>query len=224
MAWSIIALALMVACTSVTGSPEAGSASKVQTPINTVGTTTIGLTTTRQTSMGSSGPAKACRAASQAELVSCRPLRLPATGTSAACGEQRVARVGASESLGPGPVYPILAGPTATIKIVELDPSVFAPPNGPWYGAKIMWLVDPSYNDGVLIRVASVGDNGSQAAMRVQESLGDTVFIRPNSTAPDPIDGGARYSGYTAVTAPGCYVWQIDGANFSYSVLFRAKL
>jgi hypothetical protein len=114
---------------------------------------------------------------------------------------------------GPGPVYPVglhdgvldVAGVGGTQQ------------RGEYGGQKVLWVVDPAYPGPVLIRGAQL------------DGPADVRFWRgPNPAAQMQLPPAAASSGwrdwpsYTRVRAVGCYFWQVDGTDFSYTVVFRA--
>ncbi len=89
--------------------------------------------------------------------------------------------------------------------------------NQGWGGQKVLWFVDPHYQGYALVRGHQIdGPHG----MRFQTSLDPQLVI---NTA----DGGSPWPNlpsYTRLQAPGCYAYQVDGATFSYEIIFQAAL
>jgi hypothetical protein len=97
-------------------------------------------------------------------------------------------------------------------------------PDGPWHPQKVLWLVSPRYPGGLLLRVVAVG-HGGRARLElpgVAGSFADAMYLPPPSLPPN--GGVFDYPSTTAVSAPGCYAWQVDGDNFSYLIYFTAVL
>lgn len=158
-----------------------------------------------------------CPADSGKALASCRPARVTPSGA-AQCGPTLVSRAFGRAVLGPGPVYPG-GQDRQTIRLRRIeDPRAFDQPGGPWYVTKVIWLVAPGYSGGVLLRIFPVGHNG-QSRLQLRDVFATQVYL-PAS----PSRGVRDYPSYTAVTRAGCYVWQVDGRDFSYTVFFRAQL
>lgn len=89
--------------------------------------------------------------------------------------------------------------------------------NHGWGGQKVLWFVKPSYQGSVLIRGKQL--NGLHQ-IRFNASLDQQLML-------DTTSGGTpwpNFPSYTRIQAPGCYAYQVDGDNFSYSIVFRAEV
>ena len=154
-----------------------------------------------------------------------RPLHLPHVARGGRCPVSTIDRsipfsstYGVADGLGPGPVFPVFGGSTLQI----------APPrnfgSARWGGQKVLWLVLPTYTGPVLIRGGRVDgvarirfERGNIPALELR--LDSSTVIAGNPKTPD----GTRYRpSYTRLLSPGCYAYQIDGATFSTTVVFRA--
>ncbi len=95
------------------------------------------------------------------------------------------------------------------------DRSVFA--GSAFSGQKILWLVASSYHGPVLIRGVGLRDTTP-----VRFSTTDGPLRTEVRLPPEPAAGPARYTdAYVRVRGPGCYAWQVDGSNFTYTSTFR---
>lgn len=84
-------------------------------------------------------------------------------------------------------------------------------------GQKILWLVAASYHGPVLIR-----GTGPDATSPLRFSTTDSPLRSEVRLPREPETGPARYADtYVRVRKPGCYDWQVDGTNFSYTITFR---
>jgi hypothetical protein len=114
--------------------------------------------------------------------------------------------------LGSGPAYP-----------VGLDDGVlhYAPPanfgSAEWGGQKVLWAVSPQYAGDVLVRGHQL-DGLNELRFERGDVPPDELHVLHN---PAP-DGWTGQPSYTRVRAPGCYGYQVDGATFSYTVVFQA--
>ena len=88
-----------------------------------------------------------------------------------------------------------------------------------WYGVKMMWAATPDYHGPVLIRGRQL-DGPHKIVMGVGPDMVDPQ-LGPGATLNGP-DGWREWPGGTYLRTPGCYAWQIDGADFSDVVIFEA--
>lgn len=92
-----------------------------------------------------------------------------------------------------------------------------------WSGAKVLWIVDPTYTGPLLIRGGRLDgpdpvrfENGSEPAPELW---------LPTPTAPASSSSGWRnFPSYTRLRSPGCYMYQVDGLNFTETIIFEAKV
>jgi hypothetical protein len=158
-----------------------------------------------------------------------RPLHLPAL-VHGHCPTHRARvvepHVGPAE--GPGPIYPVIADPAGRSGVLTF---AFPPPAGSllaasgFGGQKVLWIIAPRYRGPVLIRGGQLG--GDNPVM----FSGGTVMLFPELQVPPqsqealaglPSRGWRGWGDGTALRAPGCYAWQVDGTTFSYTVVFKA--
>jgi hypothetical protein len=119
--------------------------------------------------------------------------------------------------LGPGPVSPVGLGEHAVLRYRSFDGSN-------WGGQKVLWVAAPDYDGPVLIRggrldgVGAAGFNVNGDGQPLAE-----LQLPPGSEPGGTNRGGYReWPSYTRVRAPGCYAYQVDGTDFSYTIVFRA--
>lgn len=159
----------------------------------------------------------ACQTSSQAALEACRPLKLSTRTAAETCGPTSVGKAYGRRVLGPGPIYAVTGSSSRNVEFVPAtEQRITSQPGGPWFIDKVLWLRSTHYSDAVLIRIAPVGH---PADARIVLDKFDAAAYIPHSIQSGSSTG---YPSYAAVTKPGCYVWQIDGRDFSYRILFRA--
>ena len=154
-----------------------------------------------------------------------RPVDLPSVAAGETCPvsavDERVdwppINIFGGSGIGRGPVYPGLGSPpTGQLGVT--------PARGGWLSGKVFWYVTPRYRDRVLIRGARLDAPGemrfAESSPRRKSEL--RIGVR------DSVQWGgqpARSRGIPSgvyVQSPGCYGVQIDGANFSRTVIFAA--
>jgi hypothetical protein len=158
-----------------------------------------------------------------------RSLHMPKVASGAECPVSKVerrfnfAKYGVAEGIGRGPAYPMRTG----LVVFDWPPSTHSEFAGSkWSGAKVLWFVSPHYRGPVLIRGRRLGrpevvrfDKGKVPSSELRIPAGSSIVGNPGVP-----DVGQRYRpSYTRLRAPGCYAYQVDGASFSYAVVFRAE-
>jgi hypothetical protein len=132
---------------------------------------------------------------------------------------------------GRGPVYPTSERGTLHMEFPPDPRWIFG---GTGYGvAKVIWIAKPSYDGPVLIRGFQIG-----GPHRVRFTVGHSVtgeplsedqFLTETAAPPNTARYGPVVRGWrelktlriTAVPVPGCYAWQVDGLDFSYTIVFK---
>ncbi|MDQ3728405.1 MAG: hypothetical protein M3355_02335 [Actinomycetota bacterium] len=125
------------------------------------------------------------------------------------------ANIFGGSGIGPGPVYPGL-GSDGGLFSTDGDRS-----NG-FYSGKLFWYVDPSYLGSVLIRGRRIDRRGPLRFNRVDKR---ELRIGPSKTVEwegQPAGSRGVPSG-VLIRAAGCYEVQINGTDFSYTVVFWAS-
>lgn len=156
--------------------------------------------------------------------LAARPLRLPVLAPGQPCPIRAGAQVlpAFGLALGDGPVYSLGLGADAVLEYVRIG--VFA--GSPWGGQKVLWVGAPAYRGPVLIRGRQLDGSG-------ELRFGDGIEP-PTQLAFPAGDRGTAYSAdapdwrnwpsYTRVRAPGCYAYQVDGADFTEVISFVARV
>lgn len=141
-----------------------------------------------------------------------RPLRLPEVSAGEACPTTPGTTIDPSigPALGNGPIYPVLFGADGTATLDEE-----ANEDG-WYAKKVLWVSDATYSGIALIRIARLD---GQAEVRLGGR--DEVKLLELQLPEEPWvfghtpTGWRQWSSLTWFTTPGCYAYQIDGADFT---------
>lgn len=147
-----------------------------------------------------------------------RPLHLPRLAPSAPCPKLLGHAVSPDFGpvLGDGPVYPAIGSDTGIMPTGDFN--------------KVLWIIAPTYTSPALIRGHQVDGPGT---LTFNGGLDQSTYQGDWHDAPRLPDlrlmGGAGYGTpwanfptYTKVPAPGCYGYQVDGLNFSYTLIFQA--
>jgi hypothetical protein len=154
-----------------------------------------------------------------------RPLQIESLAAGAACPTSSLKTISPDfgPGLGDGPVYPVGFSKRGVLRFPypPSKNSVFA--GSAWGGQKVLWVSNPKYAGPILIRGQQVdGPN------RVQFGQGSATLLRELAFGAESADnwtGGWRnFPSYTRLRAPGCYAYQVDGADFSDVIVFKAAV
>jgi hypothetical protein len=149
-----------------------------------------------------------------------RPLRMPTVAPGAPCPVSEVTeRSGVvqpadARGLGKGPLYPITfyIGENATLRLGKET----AGPEG-LYELKVVWAASAGYRGPAVVRLGRIDGTGRGHVSLFYDSAarrGDAVVF-PASEFP------SDFPSATAVSGPGCYAYQIDGAGLEEIIVFR---
>lgn len=127
---------------------------------------------------------------------------------------------------GNGPVY-VMSG--TSDGMFQYSSAPFNGDTNNWGGVLVTWQIAQSYTGTVLIRGRQIDGNSP-----VMFNGGVTEkATNPSGTEPMletltlkgglPGESWSTWRTYTRLKTAGCYAYQIDGANFSYTVVFEAK-
>jgi hypothetical protein len=87
-----------------------------------------------------------------------------------------------------------------------------------WGGQKVLWAVDPATEGPVLVRGRRIDGPGELA---FEDPAVAELLL--NQTAYEGQSGGWRdYPGFTRLRSPGCYAYQIDTRDGTWSIVFTA--
>jgi hypothetical protein len=120
---------------------------------------------------------------------------------------------------GPCPVTIHPTGPVTPSSSTEVG---FAQITGSdWLGAEVTWTADSSYTGPVLIRGGELG--GGPLGFGEGRVPYDSLQLLDAGRVSPRVPAGARaWTTYTRIRGPGCYAYQVDGTNFTESIVFRA--
>ncbi len=148
------------------------------------------------------------------------PMRLPTVAPGAACPvsgvteRSPVAQPADARGLGKGPLYPITfyIGENATLRLGQET----AGPEG-LHELKVVWATSAGYKGPVVVRVGRIDGVGRGNVRLFYDSTaarGDAVVFPPQEFPSD-------FPSSTNVSGPGCYAYQLDGADLEEIIVFR---
>ena len=159
-------------------------------------------------------------------LLQQRPLHLPTIAPGAPCPTTAEKRVNDNFGIaqGDGPVYATSGADAIAAKAIfhYADAQHFWQDNAHtsnWGGQKVLWFVNPDYQGLVLVRGKQI--DGPHAIL-FSDNYGE---VPTPQYVFDTTSGGSPWANsisYTRLQAPGCYAYQVDGANFSDVIVFWA--
>ena len=155
-----------------------------------------------------------------------RPLQLPVLVPGDACPETPIRSVKGYlyEVMGEGPVYSL-----PYLTSMSINWSALYAHDG-WYWNKVVWTRDPQYTGPIVIRGRQLNGPESLRFQRMGDGrpapeLAHSSLHFPAYTTGNRLD--TQGSGwweeimtYVVVRAPGCYGVQIDGVDFSTTIVF----
>ena len=156
-----------------------------------------------------------------------RPLQLPRLDPDSACPEPSIRSVEGYdfEVIGVGPVYSL----PYRLHVSVNGSSRYAR-NG-WHWNKVVWARDPQYTGPVVIRGRQLDGPatlrfqwikvGHPASELAQSSLHVSPYSLESSRLTDGSGSWEEMMTWVVVRAPGCYGVQIDGVDFSNTIVFR---
>ncbi len=86
-----------------------------------------------------------------------------------------------------------------------------------WSGAKVLWIVDPTYRGPLLIRGGRL-DGSGQIGFETGAEPPSELRIDAATTS-----DWRSFPSYTRLRSPGCYMYQVDGLTFTETIIFEAK-
>jgi hypothetical protein len=146
-----------------------------------------------------------------------RPLNLPTVAAGSACPANSGSQVnpGFGLVLGTGPVYPAGFGADGVYHYNGTNEE------GGWLYIKVLWIVDSAYKGQTLVRGHQIDGPGE---MRFERGASPATELQlAQETALSSPNSWSNWPTYTRIKGPGCYAYQIDGSNFSKTVVFRAE-
>lgn len=155
------------------------------------------------------------------DLLSARRLRIP-TITAAECPVASARRVSPDfgPALGDGPVYPIFGTTDGVLRYGYGDERGGF--QGEWGGEKVLWVAPPGFAGPVLVRGRQLDGPNEVRFGGGLDPPGELFLDDDLAVAPSP-SGWTNWPSYTRVRAPGCYAYQIDTAEGTAVIVFRAE-
>lgn len=143
-----------------------------------------------------------------------RPLKLPTVGPTGGCpaSQGKIVNEGFGPALGNGPLYPVGLGVEGTMYTGG------ALEEGGWLLMKVLWIAAPQFEGPALVRGGRIDGAGE---LRFGEGPKPSNELRLQADKATPAQW-RDWPGYTRLRGPGCYAYQVDGANFSIVIPFRA--
>jgi hypothetical protein len=147
-----------------------------------------------------------------------RPLHLPTVAPGAACPQTPGGRPNpdVAIALGSGPAYPVLGFEGNPIPPKPVVPLHAEDRRGNVYWHKTLWAVDRAYDGPVLIRAAGIDPSEPIRLAYDNRRLRELEFPAQDA------DRWRYGPSFTLLPGPGCYAFQVDGANFSDVIVFEA--
>jgi hypothetical protein len=157
-----------------------------------------------------------------------RPLQLPKVASGGVCPAQPSHEYDNGQfggfAMGKPPLQPLIAinRPSDAPSIKKGFLHFRRSPDEPgWQQIKTLWFAWPRYRGPALIRGRQL-DGANPILFGESPSLTDP-YLEAGPTA-NGKNGFREWPGATWIRTPGCYAWQIDGMDFSYSIIFQAKV
>jgi hypothetical protein len=92
-----------------------------------------------------------------------------------------------------------------------------------WRAARVEWVAAASYRGPILIRGRRTDGAGAVGFGEGRVPDDELQLLQSGQQAPHPLGGGRAWLSFTRVRTAGCYVYQVDGTNFSRVIAFRAR-
>ena len=161
-----------------------------------------------------------------------RPLHLPALAPGAPCPKAQGQQVNPAygPALGDGPAYPLGFGEQGILQMYAPG-SVTSQYWQQWSGARTPWIIAPASTGPILVRGGQIDGSHGMKFSGGAAPHGD--YLRDPALPELKLQGGMNIdnagwsvwlSTYTRVQVPGCYAFQVDGLNFSYTIVFQAVM
>ncbi len=154
-----------------------------------------------------------------ASELSNRPVQLIKLEAGAECPRAHARQVNADfgPAIGDGPAY--AAGFTTDGVLSVSFPAATETPfyGSQWSGGKVLWIVNPTYSGPLLIRGGRLDGSDQVRFENGAEPPSELRMDAANTT------GWRSLPSYTRLRSPGCYMYQVDGLNFTETIIFEAK-
>lgn len=211
----------------------ASSTSGVQSPTTTVGptATAISTATATPTETATSAPTTTTTTNAPANWSSLenKPLHLPTLAQGASCPVTQ-----AQQHIAPDHQYALGNGPVYLVSEAITNPVIFLgadsiDPGSSWKISKVFWEVSSTYAGPSIIRGGQIDGTN---ALKFNGGLGQTAGNN-QGTEPilpelrlqgDPHGQWKTYLSFVRIQQAGCYAFQIDGQNFSESIVIKGTV
>ncbi len=91
-----------------------------------------------------------------------------------------------------------------------------------WKAARVTWVAATSYSGPVLIRGRRLGAPGAVGFGEGRTPYDELQLLASGAHGPSVQGQGRAWLSFTRVRGAGCFAYQVDGANFSRVVVFKA--
>lgn len=162
-------------------------------------------------------PSPSATAPVDVQAVLHRPLHVPTLAAGSACPSDPAHSVSPDfgPALGAGPIYPVIGqlvnGVLRGWQVKE---------DGGWYYIKVLWIGSPDYKGSVLIRGHQI-DGPNEMRFESYADPADEIAFPAGGGGSTP-HNWRNWPSYTRLRDPGCYAYQVDGLDFSYTIIFQA--
>ncbi len=165
-------------------------------------------------------PSSAFHTLDPAAKLRARPLQLVRLEPGSECPAARPHKVSPDfgPAIGEGPAYAAGFDNSGVLNVSFPAPTETVFHGSDWSGEKVLWIVDPSYQGPVLIRGGRL-DGPEGLRFETGNEPPSELWIEASVSA----NGWRNQPSYTRVQAPGCYMYQVDGANFTEPIIFQVK-
>lgn len=154
-----------------------------------------------------------------------RPLTLPtvAPGECPVAASHEPLSPGLTRGLGNGPWYPVGMTESGTLLVGKTERG------GDWFGERVIWAASPDFTGKALIRGGRLDAPGEvrfggslipDASMIVDTKIPGTHAVTPQGSR---LDNWYEWPSYSRVQQPGCYAYQVDTDNATYTIVFRVE-
>ena len=151
------------------------------------------------------------------DALSKRPLKIGSQAPGSPCATSGSAMVMPeyATALGDGPAYPVGFAADGTYYYGGTTPE------GGWFLLKVLWVGSPEVKGPVLVRGRQL-DGPNELRFGSGPNPTNELRLSPENSNSKSSAGWYDWPSYTRLRAPGCYAYQVDGANFSKVITFRA--
>jgi hypothetical protein len=154
------------------------------------------------------------------ETLRARPLAVPAAdGGRCPVAVARRVSPDLGPALGDGPVYAVFGAGSVFRYGYGDERDGF---QGEWGGEKVLWVAAPDFAGPALVRGREL-DGPNEVRFGPGVDPADELRLEPDPGVIGSPSGWTNWPSYTRVRAPGCYAYQVDTPDRSYTVVFRAE-